>query len=142
MSIPFWPSDLPQRVSRNGFGETFRDGRLRTAMEAGPPKMRRRFSSAVRPIQASIEVTVDGKARLERFWSEEAAGGTLPFLMPDQTLDGLALTDGDGIQLLDDQGRPLVNTNWWLAMFGDSAPSVQNMGWIWYRVSFPLMVLP
>ncbi|MCG5247985.1 hypothetical protein [Methylorubrum extorquens] len=143
MTIPSWPAELPQRVLADNYSEGLGDGRLRTAMETGVPKTRRRFSNAGRPVSAAFKVSPDGKARIERFFNEEVGGGALPFLMPDQTHDGLALINGGGLQLLDDQGRPLINTAWWLAIFGDSVPTFQtrNRG-VSYIASFPLVVLP
>lgn len=143
MSVPSWPAELPQRVLADNYSESVGDGRLRTAMETGVPKTRRRFTLAARPVSAAFKVSADGKARIERFFSEEVGGGSLPFLMPDQTHDGLALVTEDGLQLLDDGGRPFVNTAWWLVMFGDSVPTFQtrNRG-VSYIASFPLVVLP
>ncbi|SEP21333.1 hypothetical protein SAMN04487843_108203 [Methylobacterium sp. ap11] len=138
-----WPSELPQRVLASGYSETMGEGRLRTQMEAGPMKVRRRFSAVVRPVPASFRVSPDGKARLERFWREEIGGGSLPFLMPDQTHDGLPLLTDDSLQLLDDQGRPLINTAWWLVMAGDAplsfTPLQRGMA---FSASFPLVVMP
>jgi len=142
MSIPVWPTDLPRRVLRQGFSQGFADGRLSTKMEAGPTKSRRRFSSAVKPIQAALDVPLDGKMRLERFWDEDTAGGSLPFLMPDPMSDGLALLTLDGVPLLDQDGAPLLNTAMWLVKFGDTPPSAANTAGIWYRVTFSLAVLP
>ena len=142
MSVPVWPLDLPQFVERQGFSEGFADGRLMTKMDAGPPKRRRRFSSAVRPIQASVRVSVDGKMRFRRFWDEETASGTLPFLMPDPTADGLALIADDGARLLDQDGRPLLDTAWLLVLFGETPPSATNTAGAWYLVTFSLSVLP
>lgn len=141
--IPFWPAELPQRVLADNYSESLGDGRLRTPMEAGPPKIRRRFTLAARPVSAAFKVSPDGKARIERFFREEVGGGALPFLMPDQTHDGLALTTETGLHLLDDQGRPLINTALWLVTFGDSVPVFQtrNRG-VSFIASFPLLVLP
>lgn len=141
--IPYWPADLPQRVLADSFSETLADGRLRTAMETGHAKSRRRFSSAPKPVAAAFKVTPDQKARLERFWEEEIAGGSLPFLMADQTADALVLLADDGLQLLDDAGRPLVNTAWWLVLAGDTPPAftTRNRG-LTYTAAFPLSVLP
>ncbi len=66
-----WPAELPQRVLASGYSESLGDGRLRTQMETGPMKVRRRFSAVARPIAASFRVSPDGKARIERFWWEE-----------------------------------------------------------------------
>jgi hypothetical protein len=138
-----WPAELPQRVLASGYSESLGDGRLRTQMETGPMKVRRRFSAVARPIAASFRVSPDGKARIERFWWEEIGGGSLPFLMPDQTHDALALLADDGLQLLDDQGRPLINTAWWLVMAGDAPPSFTPLQrGIAYTAAFPLVIMP
>lgn len=141
--IPYWPSDLPQRVLADTYSEGLPDGRLRTQMETGHAKSRRRFSSAAKPVTAAFKVSLDEKARLERFWEEDIAGGSLPFLIADQTMDGVALLADGGLQLLDDQGRPLINTAWWLVLAGDAAPAftTRNRG-ISFTATFPISVLP
>ncbi|MGG3810996.1 hypothetical protein ABEV34_05005 [Methylorubrum rhodesianum] len=140
--IPVWPADLPQRLLQEGYSYGFADGRLKTAMESGVPKMRRRFSSVARPVSGQFLGSEDDMARLERFYDEETGGGALPFLMPDQTRDGLPLATEDGLQLLDDQGRPLINTAWWLVMFGDTPPQKQVASGTVYRISLTFTVLP
>jgi len=141
--IPYWPLDLPQRVLADTFSETLADGRLRTAMETGHAKSRRRFSSAPKPVAAAFKVNADQKARLERFWDEEIAGGSLPFLIADQTADGLVLLADAGLPLLDDLGRALICTAWWLVLASDSPPAftTRNRG-LSYTAAFPLSVLP
>lgn len=141
--IPYWPSDLPQRVLADNFSEGLADGRLRTSMETGPGKSRRRFSAAPKPVAAAFKVSPDEKARLERFWDEEIAGGALPFLIADQTRDGLILLAEPGVQLLDDLGRPLILTAWWLVLASDSPPAftTRNRG-LSYTATFPLTVMP
>lgn len=139
---PVWPADLPQRLLQDGYSYGFADGRLKTPMEAGPAKMRRRFSSAPRPVAGQFYGSEDDIARLERFWNEETAGGSLPFLIPDQNRDALRLATDDGLQLLDDQGRPLINTAWWLVMFGDSPPQKAVVSGLIHKASFTLVVLP
>lgn len=142
MPIPFWPSDLPQRLGIEGYGQGLADGRLRTSMEAGPPKMRRRFSSAAKPVQGQFLGFANDHARLERFWNEETGGGSLPFLLPDQTRDALPLLTDDGTPLLDDQGRPLINTAWWLCLFGENPPALAAVGGPIYRITVSFTVLP
>ena len=142
MPIPSWPIDLPQRLDIEGYGQSLADGRLRTTMEAGPVKMRRRSSAAMKPVQGQFLGFSDHFARLERFWVEEAGGGSLPFLIPDQTRDALALANEDGLQLLDDQGRPLLNTAWWFVLFGENPPTLAAVGGPIYRISLSLVILP
>ena len=138
-----WPSELPQHVLASGYSESLGEGRLRTQMEAGPMKVRRRFSAVARPVSTSFRVSPDGKARIERFWREEIGDGSLPFLMPDQTRDALALLTDDGLQLLDDQGRPLINTAWWLVMAGEAPPTFTPLQrGMAFMASFPLVIMP
>lgn len=143
MSIPVWPTDLPQRVLRGGFERTLADSRLSTKMETGPSKRRRRSSSAVAPVAAAIAVSADLAARFERFWDEDTGGGALPFLMPDQIVDGLPLQAAPGIPLLTSTDAPVLAASWWLAMFaGDQAPTIVNTAGAWFRISFRIEVLP
>lgn len=140
MAIPRWPAQLPQHVLRSGFSYQFADGRLRTPMDFGPGKVRRRYSSAATIVQAQILVTGDLVARFQRFWNEETSGGAMPFIIPDQLFDGEPLLDGSGNPLLDQSGNPLLVSSYWLARFGDK-PSITPDGWLFY-VSFQLAVLP
>lgn len=142
MTIPYWPPDLPQRLIQENYQQALGEGRLRTAMDAGPPKSRRRFSAVPKPISGQFFGTADAFARLERFWNEDTAGGTLPFLIPDQTRDGLGLDTGTGLTLLDDAGHQILNTAWWLTLFGDNPPSQTPLSGRLYRISLSLTVLP
>ncbi|SFV05988.1 hypothetical protein SAMN02799631_04332 [Methylobacterium sp. 174MFSha1.1] len=138
-----WPAELPQRVLAAGYNESLGDGRLRTRMETGPMKVRRRYSSAPRPVAASFRVSPDGKARIERFWKEEIAGGSLPFWLPDQTHDGLVLLNEQGVPLFDEQGRLLANSAWWLVMAGDAVPNFTPLQrGMAYTAAFQLVIMP
>ena len=78
-----WPVTLPQYVLREGLGETLPDTALRTEMDAGPAKLRRRTSAAVRPISAAVNLSTSQAADLETFYVDTLEGGTLPFDMAD-----------------------------------------------------------
>jgi hypothetical protein len=142
MAIPVWPSELPQRFLVDGYSEKLRDGRLLSKTSAGPGKARRRFSSAVLPVSASIRLDYASKARFERFWYEDTEGGVLPFSIPDQTHDGLPLLDEDGnVVLAGLTGQPILVTANWLAMFAQEAPTLTPYG-LEFRASFTLNVMP
>lgn len=140
MAVPLWPAELPRRVLRDGYSEKLRDGRL-FSRTSGPGKVRRRFSSAVLPVSASIIVDYAQKSRFERFWNEDTAGGSLPFIMPDQTHDGLPLLDEGGAPILDEGGAPILVTANWLTRFGQEPPRITPWG-IQFMASFQLDVLP
>lgn len=143
MAVPVWPSPpLPSRVLRDGYSEKLRDGRLFSRTQSGPGKVRRRYSSAVLPVSASIIVDYAQKSRLERFVEEEIASGALPFIVPDQTHDGLPLLDGSGLPILDGGGLPILVTAHWLVMFSENAlPQFAPWG-LQFMASFQLDVLP
>lgn len=140
MAVPIWPAELPQRVLRAGYSETFRDGVLRSKSDSGVGKVRRRYSSAALPVQAMISLYYSQKARLERFWDEDTGGGALPFIMPDQTHDGLPLLDSGGVPVLDGAGVPILVTANWLVRFS-AAPQITPRGPI-FSASLQLTVLP
>ncbi|WP_026191329.1 hypothetical protein [Methylosinus sp. LW4] len=142
MTIPVWPASLPQRILRDGYSEPLPDGRLFTKPSAGPPKSRRRYSKAAVPITATIVVDYASKARLERFWVEELDWGSLPFIMPDQTHDGVPIFTSAGVPLLTSAGVPILVTAYWLVMFQEnSAPKFDPLG-VQFRAAFTLLKLP
>lgn len=134
-----WPATLPQRVRMDGYNEGSHDGRVRTSMDEGPPKVRGGASPGL-PVTGVVRVTPSGKARLGRFFHEELARGTLPFWFPAQSLDGAVLATVSGAPLLTSSGAPLVARRWWLVMFGQQAPQYTPAG-VHYQASLDLTVL-
>jgi len=141
MATPVWPSELPQKFLASGYNEKLRDGRIFVRTSTGPGKARRRYSSAVLPVTASLYVTRSQKSRFERFWNEETSGGVKAFILPDQTHDGALLLSSTG-PLLTSSGVPLLMTATWLAMFATDPPSFTPMNGGYFSVSFSLNVLP
>lgn len=74
-----WPASLPQYVLAAGYQEDVPDTAVRTAMETGPAKMRRRFTAAPRAIKCSVRLSLSQKDTLDAFFESTLAGGTLPF---------------------------------------------------------------
>ena len=140
MAVPVWPVELPQKVLHDGYSERPVDGRLRTQTDFGPGKVRRRYSSAARPVSCAILVPDTLVARFDRFWNEETSGGVMPFIMPDQIFNGAFLLDNFGNQITDQNGNPLLVSAFWLVRFGD-APTTTCVG-AWFNIAFQIMVLP
>ncbi|BBE74366.1 hypothetical protein [Oharaeibacter diazotrophicus] len=140
MTIPVYPDDLP-RPLRDGYGRVFPDGRARAQQDAGPPRSVRRFSSAAQRVSLVTTLTRDQGARLLRFWVEDTAGGSLPFLMPDPTAHGWPLLTAAGTPLLTEAGAPILLGAWWLVLFGDQPPQEAATG-IRFRYSFTVAVMP
>ncbi|MFN8728100.1 MAG: hypothetical protein ACK5XB_21435 [Rhodospirillales bacterium] len=79
MSNLVWPSSLPQRPTVGGYQERFAETVLRTAMDAGAAKLRRRFTAAPRQIELTFRMTAAQVAVLRSFYEETTGGGALPF---------------------------------------------------------------
>lgn len=74
-----WPAQLPQILPMAGYQESPPDTALRTPMDAGAAKMRRRFTAQVRPINATLVLTDAQLEILDDFYIDDLEGGTLPF---------------------------------------------------------------
>ena len=79
MANAVWPSALPQRVLAPGYDEQPPELTLRTPMDAGPAKVRRRFTAGPRPIRASVRLSMAQRQALDDFFVTVLAGGALPF---------------------------------------------------------------
>ncbi len=74
-----WPLDLPQRVLRQGFSEQAPDTALRTAMDSGPAKLRRKATAGVRALRCTVRVSLAQRAVLDAFYCDALEGGTAAF---------------------------------------------------------------
>lgn len=77
--MPAWPASLPQLVLAQGYRETFAKTAVRTSMDAGPAKVRRRFTAGTRDFAVSLRLTPAQAATLEGFFDATTAGGSLAF---------------------------------------------------------------
>ncbi len=74
-----WPASLPQEPLTQGFSEQAPSTAIRSQMEAGPPKVRRRFTAGVRNIECQLRLTPAQVDTLDAFFGSTVAGGALPF---------------------------------------------------------------
>lgn len=79
MSNPVWPLSLPQRPLAQGFNEQVPNTLIRTQMEAGPPKVRRRFTAGIRTMDMQLRITPAQVDALDVFYDSTLQGGALPF---------------------------------------------------------------
>lgn len=77
--MPTWPESLPQEPGADGFQETAPNLVVRTQMDAGPPKVRRRFTAGVRTFAMRFVLSEDQVDTLDAFFIEDCAGGAIPF---------------------------------------------------------------
>lgn len=140
MTVPRWPPELP-RALRQGYSRSRPDGRQSTQPEVGPPRVRRRFSAAIAPMTMTIDVSADQRMRFSRFWEEDTGFGSLPFLIPDWTIDGLDMGTASGSSLTTANGETLEIAASLLVMFGRDPPTEIPVG-IRYRITFQLSIMP
>ena len=114
-----WPATLPQRMDVDGYQESLGDGRLRSQSDAGPAKVRRRFSAVPRPLSVSTELTSAQLATFKTFVVTTLAGGTLPFQMPAQS-----------------------GTGTWIVQFAQTMPGWTAIPGGRWRLSLDLVILP
>lgn len=79
MSNPQWPLSLPQGVHVSGFEERLQEQAIRSGMDSGPAKLRRRFTAAIRNFKFAIWLDTGQKATLDAFFDATLGGGVLAF---------------------------------------------------------------
>jgi hypothetical protein len=70
-----WPGTLPPRLLLEGYQERLPRNKVRTEMDAGPAKQRRRYTAAVRPIAGAQILTTAQVASLKTFHDSTLQGG-------------------------------------------------------------------
>jgi len=79
MANPQWPSSLPAYPLERNLEEAPPDNAIRTQMDAGPAKVRRRFTANVRDFQVTLYLTRSQVASLDAFFLTDVKGGSLVF---------------------------------------------------------------
>ena len=77
-----WPSTLPQKPLSSGYQEVPPDNTVRTEMDAGPAKVRRRFTANVRKMIMKFELDLSQVDTLDSFFDNTIKSGALSFDMP------------------------------------------------------------
>ncbi len=77
--MPSWPNTLPVSPLLDGFRETVPNAVVRTDMEQGPAKIRRRTTAAVRALSVSYLMSKAQVETLETFYLTTLMSGSLPF---------------------------------------------------------------
>jgi hypothetical protein len=138
--IADWPDTLPI-PNRMNFQHGRQEARLKTTNDAGPPRYRLMSSAIVDPVQMTITVDRNGKEIFDAFYLVTTARGSLPFWMPDPTTDGWQILDEASETLLDENSEPLLFSEEWLCMFGDTPPAEVING-LRFDISFTIGIMP
>jgi hypothetical protein len=97
MSIPVWPTDLPQ-VPQKGFSESVGQNIIRSPMDAGPAKMRNR-GKRPNTMDLSFILTTAQCTRLETFIKTDLAGVkrfSFPHPRTYATIEARIVPQGEG----------------------------------------------
>lgn len=87
MTNILWPSALPQVLRLDGLAGQKKNNVIRTQMDAGPQKQRRRYTIQSKYFEGSIICTEAQRQFLESWFDNTLGGGALRFTMKDpQTL--------------------------------------------------------
>jgi len=74
-----WPAGLPQAPLVRSLSETFPALALRTEMETGPAKMRRRATAVPRSFDIELSLTRNQVALFDQFYTDSIKLGSIPF---------------------------------------------------------------
>ena len=115
-----WPGSLPTDFLEQGFSETAPDNVIKSDMDVGPPKTRRRTSAAVRPIKGVIKMTTAQVATHDTFFTDTTFDGAEAFDWTDPRT-------GASVSFLYTPGAP---------------PSYQPDGGDYWLVTINLLTMP
>jgi hypothetical protein len=74
-----WPASLPQVVPADEFEESAEDNRIRTDVDAGPAKVRPRYSAEVVRVRFDLRLTLTQVGTLETFYKTTLGYGADAF---------------------------------------------------------------
>lgn len=83
-----WPSGVPDDFEASGFGHDADSGIIRSDMDSGPAKVRRRFTSVTKNYKGSIVMTLAQFLLWQTWFEDVICFGSLTFTMPDPVNGG------------------------------------------------------
>lgn len=99
-----WPTSLPY-PSANNYQEQPQSQVIRTGMDAGIDKVRRRFTSGTRQFSCMWYFTHEQLATFELWFYHTIAAGSLPFTMP-KPRHGMSGTPTINVRFYVNRGEP------------------------------------
>ena len=78
-----WPGSLPQSPLLEGFSEQGEEQSLRTTMDVGPDKLRKRASAVPTVVKFNMIMDETQRGTLENFYDSTLNGGSLDFTFTD-----------------------------------------------------------
>jgi hypothetical protein len=77
--MALWPVTLPQIFEQSGYKETLPDMMIRTKMDTGPAKVRKRFTAAPYSMSGNMRMTKAQTDDLDTFYLTTTNGGADAF---------------------------------------------------------------
>jgi hypothetical protein len=77
-----WSTGVPTDIVKSSYQAKRQDGTLRTDMETGLPKVRRRFTAVVKSFEGSIIMTQAELTTFESWFDNVIGFGALTFMFP------------------------------------------------------------
>jgi len=88
MADIFWPEGLPLTLRMDGLSAKRSSSVIRTRMDAGPNKVRRRYTASTKNYTGSMLLDESQRNELEQFYRVTLADGVFRFVFTDpQTLE-------------------------------------------------------
>jgi len=88
MTEIYWPDTLPDTLLMEGLAAKRSSNVIRTQMDAGPKKARRRYTASIKTFTGKMLLDAGQRFELERFYRTALADGVLRFYFTDpQTLE-------------------------------------------------------
>ena len=78
-----WPPTIDKKVLRGGFSQKAVENTIRSTVEAGLDKLRKRYTSPIIKMNVNMWIDFTQYESLETFYNTTLQGGVLSFTFPD-----------------------------------------------------------
>lgn len=117
MADALWPTELTRDFRVDSLQETAPDLVIRTSMDVGPGKVRRRVATNTRTLQCAIDLTGTELAIFDAFFVTACAGGAVAFIKPNPRTEASTRYRFSGQPTYHPRGPRAGGAENWLATF-------------------------
>lgn len=115
--VATWPLTLPQSFLVEGFTQEATDNVIKSAMESGPSKARRRYTATTQPFTGKMILSLAQYDIFRDFYRDDLQDGALTFTMPDDVEGGTM-----EVRFREKYTASLLGLHWELTMGLDKQP--------------------
>ncbi len=120
-----WPASLPQKPLIAGYGRSGKSVLIRSPMDSGPAKVRKRTNAGVQPLSLSFRMTTAQLEDFEEWFSGDLGEGAFSFTLPNPEASSgtitVRMTGGAGAPPYDI--LPSVPGHWSVSFTAEVMPS-------------------